>query len=62
MPCDIMFSAHPDNSGGVEKYARFAKGVRPNPYLDPAACRAYATRSATALAKRLADEEAGKAR
>jgi len=62
MPCDIMFSAHPDNSGGVEKYARFAKGARPNPYIDPGACRAYAARSETALAKRLADEKAGKAR
>ncbi|NYT39445.1 subclass B3 metallo-beta-lactamase [Sphingomonas sp. R-74633] len=62
MPCDIMFSAHPDNSGGIEKYARFAKGVRPNPYIDPGACRAYADKSATALAKRLADEKAGKAR
>lgn len=60
MPCDIMFSAHPDNSGGVEKYARFARSVRPNPYLDPGACRAYAARSAKALAERLADEKAGK--
>ncbi len=61
MPCDIMFSAHPDNSGGVEKYARFTRGVRPNPYIDPGACRAYADRSAKALAERLADEKAGKA-
>lgn len=59
MPCDIMFSAHPDNSGGPEKYASFAKGVRPNPYIDPGACRAYAAKSAVALAKRLADEKAG---
>lgn len=62
MPCDILFSAHPDNSGGVEKYARFARGVRPNPYVDPAACRTYAARSAKALAERLADEKAGKAK
>lgn len=62
MPCDILFSAHPDNAGGVEKYASFAKGTRPNPYIDPGACRAYAERSATALAKRLADEKAGKAK
>jgi len=62
MPCDILFSAHPDNSGGVEKYARFARGVRPNPYVDPTACRTYAARSAKALAERLADEKAGKAK
>ncbi|HWU96790.1 MAG TPA: subclass B3 metallo-beta-lactamase, partial [Sphingomonas sp.] len=51
MPCDILFSAHPDNSGGVEKYARFARRGRPNPYLAPGACRAYAARSAKALAE-----------
>jgi metallo-beta-lactamase class B len=62
LPCDILFSAHPDNSGGVEKYARFAKGVRPNPYVDPGACRAYAARSERALAERLAEEKAGKAK
>ncbi|MBB4097138.1 subclass B3 metallo-beta-lactamase [Sphingomonas kyeonggiensis] len=62
LPCDILFSAHPDNSGGVEKYARFARGVRPNPYLDPSACRTYAAKSAKALAERLADEKAGKAK
>lgn len=62
MPCDILFSAHPDNSGGVEKYARFARGVRPNPYLAPGACRSYAARSEKALAERLADERAGKAK
>lgn len=61
MPCDILFSAHPDNSGGPEKYARFVQGARPNPYVDPGACRAYAARSARALAERLADEQAGKA-
>jgi len=62
MPCDILFSAHPDNSGGVEKYARFVRGVRPNPYVDPGACRTYAARSARALAERLADEKAGRAK
>lgn len=62
MPCDILFSAHPDNSGGVEKYARLAKGVRPNPYVDPGACRAYADKSAAALTQRLADEKAGRAK
>ncbi|MEP9357396.1 subclass B3 metallo-beta-lactamase [Sphingomonas sp. KR3-1] len=62
MPCDILFSAHPDNSGGPEKYAALARGVRPNPYLDPGACRAYAARSEQALAERLADEKAGRAK
>lgn len=61
LPCDILFSAHPDNSGGPDKYARFANGARPNPYVDPGACRAYAARSAAALNERLAEEKAGTA-
>jgi metallo-beta-lactamase class B len=60
LPCDILFSAHPDNSDGPEKYARFAKRLRPNPYVDPGACRAYAARSEKALTARLTDEKAGK--
>ncbi|KTE17176.1 subclass B3 metallo-beta-lactamase [Sphingopyxis sp. H115] len=48
MPCDILIAAHPDNAG-------------PGRYNDaPGACRAYADRSRTALAKRLAAEKAGK--
>lgn len=46
--CDILISAHPDNAG-------------PGRYSDkPGACRAYAERSRKMLAKRLADERAGK--
>lgn len=58
LPCDILFSAHPDNSGGDVKYARFQSGAKPNPYIDPAACRAYADNSVKALAKRMAEEKA----
>lgn len=48
MPCDVLISAHPDNAG-------------PGRYNDaPGACRAYADRSRKLLAKRLADEKAGK--
>ncbi|MBB6425397.1 subclass B3 metallo-beta-lactamase [Sphingopyxis sp. JAI128] len=47
MPCDILIAAHPDNAG-------------PGRFNDtPGACRAYADRSRTALAKRLAGEKAG---
>jgi metallo-beta-lactamase class B len=62
MPCDILFSAHPDNSGGPEKYARFRVAPKPNPYIDPGACRAYAARSEAALAERLAEEKTGRAK
>lgn len=44
MPCDILIAAHPDNAGS----GRFND--------TPGACRAYADRSRSLLAKRLADE------
>ena len=50
LACDILISAHPDNAGA----ARFNAA--------PGACRAYADRSRKALAKRLAEERAGKAK
>jgi metallo-beta-lactamase class B len=50
LACDILISAHPDNAGG----GRFSAA--------PGACRAYADRSRKALAKRLAEERAGKAK
>lgn len=66
MPCDILISAHPDQSDGVEKRRRFDARPRANPpvnpYVDPGACRAYADRFAAALRRRLTEERAGKAR
>lgn len=56
LKCDILISAHPDNSGGVEKLAGVVAGVSPNPFLDPNACRAYATRARGVLDGRLARE------
>lgn len=62
MPCDILISAHPDQSGGDAKRRRFDRQPRPNPFVDPGACRAYAEKFAGLLAKRLADERDGKAK
>lgn len=62
LPCDILISAHPDNSGGDAKLKALATGARPNPFIDPAACRAYATRAAGLLDARLAKEKAVAAR
>lgn len=56
MPCDVLITAHPSQSGGDEKRRRFDQGSRPNPFIDPDACRAYADKSAAALDKRLAEE------
>ena len=58
MPCDILITAHPSQSGGAEKRRRFAPGSKPNPFIDPDACPAYAQDFAAALDERLAQERA----
>jgi metallo-beta-lactamase class B len=50
MPCDILISAHPDNSGMAEKLQA------PERFLTPGACKAYAVRAETRLAERLKGE------
>lgn len=47
--CGILFSAHPDQSGGDAKYAALVAGKTPNPFIDPGACRAYADKFAAIL-------------
>ncbi|PVM82436.1 subclass B3 metallo-beta-lactamase [Caulobacter endophyticus] len=59
LKCDVLISAHPDQSGGDERLSRVRRGEKPNPFVDPGACRAYADRYAARLEKRLADERAG---
>ncbi|MFC3713795.1 subclass B3 metallo-beta-lactamase [Sphingoaurantiacus capsulatus] len=56
LPCDMLISAHPVHSGGVEKMARLIEGASPNPFLDPGACSAYADKYARLLDERLARE------
>jgi len=53
LDCDILISAHPDNSGGDRKLAQLAVGATPNPFIDPNACRAYAERARGGLKSRL---------
>lgn len=57
LPCDLLISAHPDNSGGDVKIAALEAGATPNPFLDTSACRAYAERARGRLQARL-DREA----
>lgn len=61
LPCDILLTSHPDQSGGDVKARRRAAGASPNPFIDPGACRAYADRFEAALDRRLADEGMGTA-
>jgi metallo-beta-lactamase class B len=60
LPCDILISAHPFQSGGDEKALRLRAGEQPNPFVDPHACIAYAAQAEKALNQRIADEKAGK--
>lgn len=56
LPCDILLTAHPDQSGGNAKFDRLQKDARSNPYVDPRACRAYADKYEALLAARMAKE------
>jgi metallo-beta-lactamase class B len=56
LPCDILFTAHPDQGGGDVKMAAFQRGVTPNPFVDPGACRAYVAKFDAVMDARLAKE------
>lgn len=58
LPCDVLISAHPDQSGGDAKLARYRQQPSPNPFVDAGACRAYADKYNGVLDKRLAAEQA----
>jgi metallo-beta-lactamase class B len=60
LPCDILITAHPDQSGGDEKATRLRAGAVPNPFVDAGACRAYSARFEALFDKRIADEKAGR--
>lgn len=56
LPCDVLLTAHPDQSGGDLKYAQAQHRPLPNSYIDAGACQAYADKHAALLAARLAKE------
>ncbi|WP_442680220.1 subclass B3 metallo-beta-lactamase [Sphingomonas sp. ASY06-1R] len=60
LPCDILITAHPGQSGGDIKAAKLQAGAKPNPYVDPHACRDYAEQSEDLFDKRIAGEQAGR--
>jgi metallo-beta-lactamase class B len=59
LPCDVLLTAHPDQSGGDVKFKRYLSAPSPNPFIDPGACRALADKYEGVLAKRLAREAGG---
>ena len=60
LPCDILISAHPGQSGGDVKATRLRAGADPNPFIDPHACQAFADQFGVMFDKRIADEKAGR--
>ncbi|WP_238147050.1 subclass B3 metallo-beta-lactamase [Rhizorhabdus dicambivorans] len=56
LDCGILLSAHPDQSGGDAKLARFLQQPRPNPFVDARACRVYGERFEGLLDRKLAEE------
>jgi metallo-beta-lactamase class B len=56
LPCDILLAPHPGFVSLDDKIAR--RGEKANPWIDPAACRAYADNARRALAERLQREAA----
>jgi metallo-beta-lactamase class B len=60
LPCDVLISAHPDQSGAGEKAAKLRAGAEPNPFVDPNACRAFAADFEKQFDQRIADEKAGR--
>jgi len=54
--CDILLTTHPDVSHFWDRVDARARGTKPDPMVDPAACRGLADRSEAALQKRIAAE------
>jgi metallo-beta-lactamase class B len=58
MPCDMLITAHPQQSDGEAKFAKLRKARHPNPYWDSKACKTYADAHEALLKQRLAREAA----
>ncbi|WP_219603105.1 subclass B3 metallo-beta-lactamase [Mycobacteroides sp. LB1] len=60
LPCDILFSVHPEQAGDIEKLNRLAVERDPNPMIDPKACGALADKFDAKLDQRITEEQAGR--
>jgi len=57
VPCDILITAHPENSGLWDHLGERASGSSPDPFFDPGACKRLADSGREMLRKRLAEEQ-----
>jgi metallo-beta-lactamase class B len=60
-PCDILLTPHPEVSNLWDRLAKREQGVKPDPMIDPTACKRLADQSREALNKRIATETASTA-
>jgi metallo-beta-lactamase class B len=58
LPCDILVSVHPDQSGLQEKLKSAETRPAANPFFDPDACKKYASDAQAELEARIAQENA----
>jgi metallo-beta-lactamase class B len=58
LPCDVLLAVHPGFAGLDEKLARRQAGAAENPFIDPSACRTYASEAGQRLDRRLQEERA----
>lgn len=56
-PCDILLTSHPDASGLWERLENRQKGVKPDPFVVPNACKDLAARASEQLRRRLESEK-----
>lgn len=59
MPCDILITAHPQQSGGEVKLDKLLARHKSNPFIDAKACQAYADEHEALLMRRLRKERGG---
>lgn len=60
LPCDILITVHPEFGHLWQKLEARQRGVQPDPFVAPDACRAYADEARELLDHRLAEEAAEK--
>jgi len=58
LPCDVLLAVHPGFAGMDEKLKRRREQPGSEPFVDPAACRAYAADAGKRLDQRVAEEVA----
>ena len=56
VPCDVLITPHPDASGLMDRIAARDRGEKPNPLVNPGACRALADYGRAQLRERMKEE------